>query len=134
MKRVIVTLRVFSEELDPDNVTKILGTEPTSQYSRGDRISEYSAADKKHTNGQWSLERNGSHADFESILREFTKLVSEEKLKLLSELSTSQDILIGLFGVRNQSGFEIAPDILEQLGQRGWALIFDMYVEEEGDD
>jgi hypothetical protein len=132
MKEVIVSLRIFSDDLDPDDVTTILKIEPTSQCKRGDRISKFSAADKTHKNGHWALERSGLPAEFGALLRGFLRLVPETQLQLLNDMHTSQDIFVGLFGIRDQSSLDIDPDILEKIGSRGWPLIFDMYI--EGDD
>jgi hypothetical protein len=57
---VRVTLALYSEDLDPDEVSRALGVQPTSAHRRGERKGPRSPAYRK---GAWLLMEEGHEAE-----------------------------------------------------------------------
>lgn len=127
MERFELSLRVVGPLVDPDAVTRATALTPTRSFRRGDPVGRNSPG-RKRTHGLWCVcIEEDDPEKFDARLSELVKkiptgIVQDDPLN-----ETQVDIFVGLFGIRDQSTFNIAPETLKQIGDRGWYLVFDMY-------
>jgi hypothetical protein len=125
-----VALCVYGTDLDPDEVTRLLGCGPTRAGRRGDPTGERSS--RKH--GVWILEVRGEGEDVEALTR-----------RLLDRLPANPDIWSQLcarfdaklnYGIHLEAwnrGFELSRDLVQRFGQLGLRVGFDIYAHGDGD-
>ncbi|HRQ90577.1 MAG TPA: DUF4279 domain-containing protein [Bacteroidia bacterium] len=65
-----VTLRILGDDLDPDEITKMLGFPPSIARRKGDiRIGKRTKEEYKARTGQWHLESPRGEGDFDNHIR-----------------------------------------------------------------
>jgi hypothetical protein len=127
------TLVVLGEELDPDEVTALLGVQPTHAFRQGDRPGPRSPPSR---HGGWMLEVRGQAPDGPEV----------QLRKLLMQLPTSDAIWRELreryrvnvsFGLHMEAwnrGFTLDPVDLGRIGRMGVPMGFDIYADLEDDE
>jgi len=125
-----VTLRIFGEDLIPDDVSNLLGAKPTKSIKKGDEeVGKTSGAMRIAKTGSWHLhaekkEPEDLNAQIEEILSQLTNdLAIWEKLCQ----SYKVDMFCGLFMGDWNDGLSLSPKIMHALGQRKIALSLDIY-------
>jgi len=123
------SLRIFGDDLDPDDLTERLAASPTKSARRGDvRIGK---SDRQYVEktGSWRLKASDAKpGDLDIQIQEiFASLTSD--LTVWAELSARfrVDIFCGLFMGERNEGLEISPQTLSALGARGVTLSLDIY-------
>jgi hypothetical protein len=124
-----ITLRVTGESLEPDRVTKLVGSPPTDSFRRGDPVSRRGkAAQTPRKYGSWQLSVEADDAEkFSAVLRDLLARVPTHFAQAARREQWAVDVFVGLFGVHDQSTLQIDVDVLRELSLRGWPLCFDMY-------
>jgi hypothetical protein len=125
--RTYATLRIFSDNLDPTDVTTRLGIMPTTAHVRGDRRGG-NAAPYRH--GMWSL----STMAFESLdvrehIDQLLDLI-EPAGRVLAELrleGTTQDIFCFWATDNGQGGPSLDPIQMGRLAALDLPVGFDLY-------
>jgi Domain of unknown function (DUF4279) len=132
VERVKVSLRIFGEDLDPDEISVLLNCEPTRKARKGDVVAEVEGHQRVSPFGSWLL---GS-TESESVDLE------EQVLKLLPRVSPDRgvwqrltqdykvDLFCGVFlneGSWNR-GFSLTPKVLKELADRNLMIGFDIYA------
>ena len=133
--KATVSLRVFGEDLDPVEVTGLLRCEPTRARRRGD-VSSDNRNQRVAPTGSWLLHGQVSpKADLEQQVRMLLEAVSDD-LKVWKDLTSrfKVDIFCGLFLEEFNHGFELSPEILTALSDRGISIGFDIYGPVNGTD
>jgi hypothetical protein len=129
LEQSLVGLRVYGEDLLPDEVTRLLGCAPTKSRPKGFVHRGASGREIVRKTGAWLLD--ATDAEPENIDGQVADLLA----RLTSDLNTwsvitqhfDVDIFCGLFmGVSNE-GLEVSPDTLRALGERGIKLSLDIY-------
>jgi hypothetical protein len=122
-----VSLGIYGEDVDPEEITKLLGCLPTECYKKGDDFKK-PKENRKHSKGYWGLESNLPKAtDIEQkIIDLLDRLTSD--LEIWKSLAQRYEIRIfcGIFLERNE-GFRLSPETLACLADRGLNLDFDIY-------
>lgn len=123
------SLRVFGEDLDPDEVTALLGQPPTHSYRKGDiRVSRDGRQWPKR-GGHWgrSVERR-TPGDLDGQVEELLSGLTDDPAvwKTLSERFQA-DVYCGLFMKDGNEGIIIGARTLLALGWRNLELGFDIY-------
>lgn len=136
--RVRVSLRVFGDGLEPDEVSALLGRMPTRSHRKGDESSNVSGNSPSHS----SPEPTGAWI-FDSALSEEAE-IEEHVEALLSALSNDSDewasltsrfsasILCSTFLDQYNEGFELSPRLAQSLADRGLVIAFDIYSGDAG--
>lgn len=127
---VVVSLQIFGEDLDPSEITNLLGCKPSSARRKGEII-----PDKKYHRvakiGSWHLEGEPfSSLKLEEQVKELLNKVTSELAiweNLISRFNV--DIFCGLFFKDFNRGFELSPELMKYLAERGIKIGFDIYVE-----
>lgn len=128
------SFRIFSSEIDPEEITEALGVQP----DRVHHIGEYpgnNATRPPYEDNMWIVKSKLSEE--ESLEHHLSALLSlleprQEYLRKVSS-SVSIDFFCGLF---SKNGFLLSANILKQIGKLGADLVLDIYgpVPREGDE
>ncbi|WP_299660120.1 DUF4279 domain-containing protein [Methylobacterium sp.] len=127
LARISVGLRIFGEALDPDEITRLLGVEPTGCARRGDTHRTASGREVVARSGSWRLDA-GLPGDLNTqISALLTKLPSDPIIwRKLSE-HYECDVFCGLFMREGNEGTELSPLVMSMLAIRGLRLGLDIY-------
>lgn len=124
--RFEISLRVFGEGLDPDRISAMLGSQPSQSARKGDPFPR---------NGRWILsltsEECGEEFDVEDAVKLLLdRLPSDSELWAALHRDYKVDVFCGIFMGRENQGFEIPPETLRMLAERGLKIGFDVYAPE----
>ena len=123
-------LRIFGDDLIPEDVSNLLGAKPTKSKMKGDEeVGKTSGKVRIAKTGSWHLhaekrEPEDLNAQIEEILSQLTNdLATWEKLRK----SYKVDMFCGLFMGNWNDGLSLSPEIMLALGQRRIGLSLDIY-------
>lgn len=134
--KVSAGLRIWGDDLDPDEITRLLGCEPTRTRRKGEEVRGKCSTRTAWT-GSWHLKsdlpRSAELAAHISALLDRTTDDPTTWAALGSRYRV--DVFCGLFLTAWNQGLELPPDLLRRLGERGITLGIDVYadLEEEQD-
>ena len=125
---VKVSLRLFGHDLEPDEVTRLLGCEPTSSRRKGDVIPDrrYHRVASK---GSWLLQGQAeSNIELEAQVQALLEMVTDD-LNVWHDLANrfQVDIFCGLFLEEINRGFALSPELMKRLADRNIRVEFDIY-------
>lgn len=127
----LACLRIFGETLVPDEITRLLGAQPTESRLKGDV--KYRSREGRETiakEGAWFL-----HAD-DRTPADVDGQVAEILGKLTDDLDTwaslvqrfGVDLSFGWFMKHSNEGIELSPQTLAAIGVRGVRISVDLYA------
>ncbi len=134
--RVRVSLRVFGDSLEPEEVSALLGRQPSRSHRKGDKVFRTSSTSKTsgsvasiEPTGVWILDSGLSEKEeieehVEALLLPVSN-DSDEWASLTSRFSAS--ILCSVFLDQYNEGFELSPRLAQSLADRGLVIAFDIY-------
>ncbi len=130
--RSCASLRLFGDDLEPDEITRLLCCLPTSSQKRGEIIRHRTdGGEHVAPRGKWLLEENGCcPGDLDGQIHRLLGRVSADLSvwhDLVSRFRT--DLFCGIFLQQWNEGFSLSPKVLSALGNRGIKLDFDIYIE-----
>ena len=124
---VNVTLALYSEELEPEEISRTLGVQPTSAHrlgeSRGSRSPPYSS-------GAWFLKEHGRDAEpAEAIIERLLKRLPEDSA-VWRDLSIRHNIQFrfGLHMTGWNKGLSIPLKHVTRIAELGASMEFDIYA------
>lgn len=124
--RVRVSLRVFGDSLEPEEVSALLGRDPTRCHRKGDPLG--SSGDVEPT-GAWILDSPlPEKAEIEEHIETLLAPLSsdpDEWEQLSARFSAS--ILCSAFMDQYNEGFELSPRAAQSVAERGLVIAFDLY-------
>jgi hypothetical protein len=128
-RKTTATLRLWGDSLDPEEVSKALGCEPTEKWRKGDP--HPTVAGRVATFGMWSLKAAGhSSGSIEAQVSWLLSLVTNDAA-VWGELSVyERDIFTGGWINRWNTSFEMNANVLRELGTRLIPITFDLYLDE----
>ena len=125
--RVRASLRVLGDALEPDEVSALLGHEPTRCHRKGDKCGPHGASIEP--TGAWILDsRISEKSEVEDHVESILALLTsdcDEWASLTERFSAS--ILCGVFLDQYNEGFELSPRLCKSLANRGLVIAFDIY-------
>jgi Domain of unknown function (DUF4279) len=126
----VMSLHVTADNLNPAEVTEILGVQPSRQQTGGAPISPREGAPAARF-GRWSLRMEAAETDEwdvnEAIKELLAQLPSEmDKWKKLAACGSIQ-LSLGLSMTCENQEFVLAPALLRFLGEREISVWFDIY-------
>jgi hypothetical protein len=130
--RVRVSLRVFGDSLQPEEVSALLGRPPTREHLKGDKRKgdgTGGSADAVEPTGAWILDSSLSEKDeieehIEALLGPLSNDMDEWS-SLMDNFSAS--IHCSVFLDQYNEGFELSPRVAQALAERGLVIAFDIY-------
>jgi hypothetical protein len=127
--RSVASLRIFGSDIDPSEVSEILGCAPTSSGKTGELVQRANGKSFPVREGYWRLESSkGSFEIEELVLSLLNRLTAD--MNAWSSLTSrfKVDIFCGLFLEAANRGFSLSPAVLKQLSDRGIPIGFDVYA------
>jgi hypothetical protein len=118
-----VCLAVYGDDLEPADVTRLLGVEPSRSRRRGDSR----RSGPPWPNGAWFLAVRG-RGDPEALTNELLdKLPTEEGTWRELGARFTVQLRFGLFMERWNRGLEFSPELLARMARLNAKVIFDIY-------
>lgn len=132
-----ITLRVSSENLVPDQVSKVLGCEPDESQQRGKQVlCPDGTVMRIAKSGAWRLTLKPDATDewdcAEAMMLLLGRLPKAVGVWRQITKEHAVDFFVGLSMPSNNKGFELPPAVMKYLGDRGIAAGFDIYHDGEG--
>jgi hypothetical protein len=124
-----VTLSLRSLDLDPEEVTRSTGIMPTRSRRRGDAVG--SGRSETHLDGFWSYEHKVlAPEEANAALSQLLGLLPADDA-FWSSLREEHDVTLSLTMVVKawNRGFALDAGLVQELGRRGLALVFEVYAE-----
>ena len=125
----IATLRLFGDDLVPEEITALLGTAPTEARTKGESITSRSTGNVRIARtGSWRLRATRREPEgLESQIFEVLDRLSSnpETWKSLSRFEPH--FFCGIFMRSSNDGMDLSSRALLALGQRGIGISLDIY-------
>jgi hypothetical protein len=129
------TLRICGDDLNPDEITDLLGTSPTHAQRKGDKfVAPKKGRVRVAKPGMWRLEAADCEPEnLDGQIRELLEKTNRD-LKVWRTLSSRYeiDLFCGLFMAEGIEGLTLSSDSLTALGERGIEIGFDIYSPPDG--
>jgi Domain of unknown function (DUF4279) len=131
LDEVNVTLALYSEELEPEEISRALGLEPTSAYHRGEHRGPKS---EPAPLGAWLLAARGSNAEpAQAVIDRLLEQLPDDPA-VWRDLGMRHDIQV-IFGL-HKTGWNIGLSIplkqVARIAELGASMEFDIYAYGEG--
>lgn len=125
--RTTVGLRIFGDALDPDEITRLLGVDP-SGYARKD-ATHLTASGRQVVarSGSWRLDAGVPGNLDTQVGSLLTSLPSDPTIWRGLTANYRCDVFCGLFLREGNGGAELSPRVMSLLGERGLRLSLDIY-------
>jgi hypothetical protein len=124
-----VSLRIVGHEVDPAEISTLLGCEPTEAARTGDLLTRQNGRTRKVSEGFWCLSTHRQTTDLadqiESLLAKLSGDVTVWR-SLTDRFDV--DLFCGLFMEATNRGVEIPARLLRALGERNLRIGFDIYA------
>lgn len=121
-------LRINGDDLDPDEISVMLGIQPTGAWRKGDQLLR-GGREIIAIGGRWTLDSELSDTgDPERQIRRMLDRMTGD-LMVWSALQGQydMDLFCGAFMGSANQGFVLSAEILRRLGERGIKIGFDIY-------
>ena len=128
LHQTTASLRIFGDDLEPDEVTALLGTPPTHAVRRGELRSSRPEASPART-GSWRLQSGyAKPGDLDVQIRDLLALVTDDPAvwRTIHE-RYKVDLFCGLFMQTTNDGLSLKSDTLAAIAARGLELQLDIY-------
>jgi hypothetical protein len=125
----IITLRIFGDSLVPDEVTALMGVEPTRAHAKGDRhMGKDGREYAKRRIGMWQLRAAETSESFESrVLNLLARLPPPGGVWEAINQQYESDVSVGYFMQRTNEEFLLTAKAANAMALRGIALLMDIY-------
>jgi hypothetical protein len=123
-----VSLRVFGDDLDPAEVTRLLGSPPTVARRKGEIIA-HSRDRLAARTGSWSLKSQlGPKSPLDQKIETLLDRVTSEATVWRNLTARySVDLFCGVFLDAMNRSFELPAPLVARLAERGLSIVFDLY-------
>jgi hypothetical protein len=119
----------MGDDLDPDEITTLLGRSPSFAQLRGEKLVSKHGTERIARRGMWRLCANDrSPGDLDGQIHELLGQLTADLSVWMSLCEKYEmDLFCGLFMNGANEGLAISPTSLEQLGSRGIEMGLDIY-------
>lgn len=131
--RCKVSLRIFGDDLDPDEISRILLCEPSSKTKKGEIVADDGKGNQRISpHGSWRLElaENDELGLEEQVLKLLSSVTADSAVWRRLTVQYKVDLFCGVFlnaGSWNR-GFSLSPKVLKELAERNLEIGFDIYA------
>ena len=140
ISRLRASLRIFGDELEPDEITRLLGKQPHGVQRRGYPMLMPSGAEGRIMPfSSWFLQADESFSgDLDVQVAQILDRTTDD-LTVWRHIASAykMDLYCGLFLRSYNEGLSLSPSTLRDLGEREIVLALDIYgagpIEEEDD-
>jgi Domain of unknown function (DUF4279) len=126
-----VSLRLFSDDLDPESVTSLLGRQPTRSWRAGDM--KFGRPAKF---GSWHLNSDPlAPGDLDTQIGSLLGSLPTD-MAVWNDLTKQHraDLFCGLFLTESNQGLVLSPDTMAAVAIRGLKLSLDIYGSPDADE
>jgi hypothetical protein len=137
VKKSVVTLRIGSDDLIPDEITRLLGATPTRTEVKGEKIVGRKTGHVRISKmGVWRLcATNREPEDMDGQIREILTQATSDLAVWRSIAQKHQiDLFCGLFLGGSNEGMTLSAESLAALGERGIEMGLDIYSGHDEDE
>jgi len=128
-----ISLNIGGDDLDTDEITRLLGASPTFACRIGDAIPRRNHTFKAKS-GSWSISTERSTRDIEEQLTElFAKLNDDPAVWNSITSRYDASLFCGVFLSWFGHGFSMSPNLHRLLAERNLVITFDIYDEYDHD-
>ncbi|AXQ31414.1 DUF4279 domain-containing protein [Solimonas sp. K1W22B-7] len=130
LARSMLGLRIFGDDLDPDEVTALLGCRPTKAFRKGDLSHAKSERSVPRVTGRWSLNAEPrTPEDFDGQIADIFSNLTDD-LTVWAKLGQRFriDLFCGGFMGDSNEGFSLSVQSLRTLADRGVEFGLDLYA------
>ena len=128
-----VSLLILGDDLNPDEITRLLGASPTEAHRKGDEV-QGRKSPRTATTGDWSIKTERSTRDIEQQLTQlFAGLSSDPAVWKSLTSRYHAELFCGVFLSWFGHGFSMTPNLHRLLADRNLVIIFDIYDEYDHD-
>lgn len=136
IRQSAASLRIFGDELQPAEISRLLRCEPTQARVKGEVIKYPSGRERTVTCGSWTL--SAERAEPENLNCQIRLLLAKmtDDLRVWKALTSSYDVdmFCGAFMQSGNDGLSISAESMLDLGTRGIGLDLDIYGPLDVDD
>lgn len=124
-----LTIRLFGDELDPDEVSNLLGAQPSSSNRKGAVRQSASGRSIVERTGYWRYKaQERKPGDLSAQIREtFGQMTADLEVWRMLSRRFAGDCFCGLFMSETNEGLVLEPEVLDILTARGLTLMLDIY-------
>ncbi|MGV1804126.1 DUF4279 domain-containing protein [Agrobacterium vitis] len=129
MRRFRISLRIAGDDLDPDEVTRLLGVAPRLAYRKGDQWKNPKGNPLIGRTGFWTFHVDDFETDdFEEAIFDLLSRipVTPDVFQMLAR-RFKVELFCGLFLDDYNAGLGLSPAVMKLLAQRDISLDFDIY-------
>lgn len=133
----LMTLRIFGEALDPDEITRLLGAAPSSSRRRGDvRARSKDGREIIAKEGMWLLnvEKRTPEDTDGQVAEMLGRLTNDLSIWLSLCQQYRVDLFCGWIMQETNEGLYISPETMAALAARGIKLGIDIYAPRSDDE
>ena len=134
LQRTVATLRISGSDLDPDEISRLLGCSPTRSHRKGETPERSHGVTWLPAKvGNWRLDATPTEPeDFNGQVSELLDQMSDD-LAIWHNLADRfrVDLFCGWFMQERNEGIDIEPRTLSMLGTRHIVLALDIYGPDE---
>ncbi len=120
----------MGDDLDPDEISSLLGGEPTFSQRKGDQIiGKVTKRVRVAKSGMWSISVSDREpGDLDGQIAEILNPLTQD-LEIWKDVVSRYraDLFCGLFMGSGNDGLSLSPESLLALGSRGIMIDFDIY-------
>lgn len=129
----LLTLRLFGDDLNPAEITALLGANPTAAHHKGQQLTgNQPDAVRIARTGSWRLDAERREPeDLDAQIFEILDQLTGDLAVWQSLARFRPDLFCGLFMGSSNDGVSLSPRALLALGQRGIELRLDIYEADE---
>ncbi|MBX3438989.1 MAG: DUF4279 domain-containing protein [Planctomycetaceae bacterium] len=126
---VSITLRIFGDDLDPEEITALFRVQPTSSCKKGDvfRGKHY---DRLEKTGKWLYAKDHVQDNLDTIVRDLLANLPDD-LTIWTSITDrfSVDLFLGVWMRDWNRGFDLKHETLKHLSDRRLEIGFDIYCD-----
>jgi hypothetical protein len=128
LERTTAAIRIFGDDLDPDDVTALLGVTPTEAYRKGEPFSPRPGSGPRPKSSWHLRSEDASPGDLDRQIAELLSRTTDDPAIWLGINARHQaDVFVGLFMGTVNDMFALEAETLAALARRGLTLVFDVY-------
>lgn len=131
--RTAVALRILGEDLDPDEISRLLGGAPSTALRKGD-LRQSPSGDVVQRVGMWRLRcEDRSPGDLDCQIQDILARLTDD-LDVWRDIARRYrcDVFCGVFMEAGNEGATLDSTTLDLLSDRGLRLALDIYGPEAG--
>jgi len=125
-----VSLRVVGDELSPEEITRILGCQPTECRKKGDEI-ESKRFIRKAPTGVWLLRSNGASTIDDAVSSLLDQVSNDPSVWQKLTKQFRAEFFVGIFSGTTQVGITLTASTIQRLSELGLSMGLDVYCNAE---